>query len=214
MLRLGRRATLSRPDGSERAALRRHFDEHYWARFPAVLDPELLGEVQHLLERATFVPHRHEQVSPPSVDWIMSPGPASALLEMLFNDPAIFHDIEAITGCAPVSRFASQLYRMVPDQGHEHHWHNDLMNGRMIGMSVNLGPHNHDGGVFELRDRPTGRILGVVPNPVPGDAIIFALDPSLQHRVTRVTAGEKTAFAGWFCAGPSYVDLLRSAATS
>ena len=213
MLQLGRRATLSRPDAAERTALRRHFDAHRWARLPAVLEPALLRDVQQLLDRATFAPHRHEQVSPPSIDWIMAPGPASALLEMLFNDSEIYRDIEDITGCDRVARFAALLYRMVPGQGHEHHWHDDLMDGRMIGMSVNLGPH-YEGGVFELRDRASERILDVVPNPVPGDAIIFAIDPALQHRVTRVTSGEKTAFAGWFCSGQSYFDLLRSAVTS
>ena len=214
MLQLGRRTTLTRPDRKERDALRRHFDANMWARLPGALDANLLAEVQGLIKTAMFLPHVHPEMWPPSVDSIMAPGPAAALLEFLFNDPDIYRDIEAITGCDPVSRFAALLYRMVPEQGHEHQWHNDLMHDRMIGMSVNLGPESYEGGVFQLRDRASKRLLAVVENAVPGDAIIFALDPSLQHRVTRVTAGVKTAFAGWFCAGQSYIDLLRSAATS
>jgi len=79
-------------------------------------------------------------------------------------------------------------------------------------LSINLGPDHYEGGVLEMRDRPSGRILGAAPNPTPGDAVIFALDASLQHRVTRVTSGVKTAFAGWFCGGPrTYFDVLRTA---
>src|SRR5438094_6064793 len=101
MLQLARRATRQLLTDAERIAMRAHFDEHFWVRLPGVLEPPLLSEVQHYLERAEFTAHRHAGVSPPSTDLTMTPGPASALLEMLFNDPAIYRDIEAITGSDP-----------------------------------------------------------------------------------------------------------------
>jgi predicted 2-oxoglutarate/Fe(II)-dependent dioxygenase YbiX len=212
MLQLGRRATLRTLGGDERAALRAHFDRHMWARLPGVFDAPLLMEVQEMLRHATFEAHVHDNVSPPSIDWIMAPGPATALLEMLLNDPLVYRDVEAITGCAPISHFVALLYRMIPEQGHQHQWHNDLIDNRMIAISVTLGPEAYEGGVLELREQPSGRVLGSAPNPAPGDAVIFAIDPGLQHRVTRVTSGVKTAFAGWFCGGPrTYFDVLRSA---
>jgi hypothetical protein len=211
VLQLGRRQTVSRPTEGERAGLRAHFDQYMWVRLPRLLEPALLEEVQHLLERATFERFVHTEVDPPSVDLIMTPGPASALLELLVNDPGVYHDIEAITGCDPVSHFIAQLYRLTPALEHAHQWHSDLIGRRMIALSINLGPGDYEGGVLELRDRASGRVVGAAPNPTPGDAVIFALDPSLQHRVTRVTSGVKTAFAGWFCAGPrTYFDVLRS----
>jgi hypothetical protein len=212
VLRLGRRDTLARLTADERAGLRAHFDRQMWARLPRLLEPALLEEVQRLLERASFERFVHTNVDPPSVDLVMAPGPPSALLEMLLNDPAVYHDIEAMTGCDPISHFVAQLYRLTPEQGHAHEWHSDLIGQRMIALSINLGPDAYEGGVLELRDRPSGRVIGAAPNPTPGDAVIFALDPSLQHRVTRVTAGVKTAFAGWFCGGPrNYLDVLRAA---
>jgi hypothetical protein len=213
MLQLGRRATRHLLTGAERAALRAHFDEHFWVRLPGVLDPALLSEVQRFVADAEFTEHRHKGVSPPSVDLTMSPGPASALLEMLFNDPAIYRDVEAITGSDPITHFAGFVYRMNPELGHHHHWHNDLIHGRMIAMSVHLGPGTYEGGVTEVRDKASERMLGAVANTTPGDAVIFPLDPSLQHRVTAVTGGVKTAFVGWYCDGRSYFDLLRSAVT-
>ena len=208
MLQLGRRATVARAREDEEAALRDHFDAHMWARLPRVLDPALLLEVQRLLAAAKFEPHVHHNVNPPSIDWIMAPGPAGGLLELAFNDPQVHRVIEAITGCDPIGHFLALVYRMLPDQGHEHQWHNDLILGRMIAISVNLGPDDYQGGVLQLRERSTGTVFATVDNPVPGDAIIFALDPSIDHRVTRVTGGVKTAFAGWFCAGPTYLELF------
>jgi hypothetical protein len=213
MLHLARRATSALLSGAERSALRAHFDEHFWVRLPAVLEPPLLSEVQRYLETAEFVQHRHLGVSPPSVDLTMTPGPASALLEMLFNDPGIYRDIEAITGSTAITHFEGFIYRLNPEPGHYHHWHNDLVGGRMIAMSVHLGPGTYEGGILEVRDTDAGRVLASVANTVPGDAVIFPLAPHLQHRVSAVTSGVKTAFAGWFGDGRTYADFFRSAAT-
>lgn len=213
MLHLARRATSALLNDAERSALRAHFDQHFWARLPGLLEPALLSEIQRYLERAEFVEERHLAVSPPSVDLTMKPGPASALLEMLFNDPAIYRDIEAITGSDPITHFTGFVYRLTPDLGHHHQWHNDLIGGRMIAMSVHLGPGPYEGGLLELRDRESERVLGAAANTTPGDAVIFALAPSLQHRVGAVTSGMKTAFAGWFGDGRTYADFFRSTAT-
>ncbi len=212
MLQLARRSRLSRFDDAERAALRAHFDTHLWARLPGVLAPSLLEEIQKHVAAGTFVAHQHPDVTPPSADLAMRPNAASALLEFLLNDPDVYRDMEAITGSDPISHFVGWVYRMVPEIGHHHHWHNDLINDRMLALSVTLGPEDYEGGVLELRDRASERVLDAVPNPRPGDAVVFALDPALQHRVTCVTRGAKTAFVGWFCDGSSYFDLLRSAA--
>ncbi len=212
MLQLARRATSSLLDGAERSAMRAHFENHLWVRLPGVLEPALLSDVQRYLETAEFVEQRHLGVTPPSVDLTMTPGPASALLEVLFNDPAIFRDIEAITGSDPITRFAGFIYRLTPDRGHYHHWHNDLIDGRMIAMSVHLGPGSYEGGILHLRDAESERVIGSVANTTPGDAVIFALAPFLQHRVDAVTSGVKTALAGWFGDGRTYADVVRSAA--
>ena len=58
------------------------------------------------------------------------------------------------------------------------------------------------------------RVLERVPNTGHGDALLFRLDPALQHRACPVAAGIKTAFAGWYFAEGSYPRHIRSIAGS
>lgn len=210
MLQLDRRGLALDLDSAERAALRAHFDEHLWARLPGILQPSLLSEVQRRLGRAHFVEHAHEGVHPPSVDLVLPAGDVQGLLEMAVNDPTLYAAIEDITGCDRIGHFTGFVYRMVPARG-RHNWHNDLILGRMIAMSVNIGPGTYRGGILELRRRATGDVIAAVENTGSGDGVIFALDPSLEHRVGPVIEGIKTAFVGWFCRGVNFIELLRTA---
>jgi hypothetical protein len=83
--------------------------------------------------------------------------------------------------------------------GHADDWHNDAMAGRLIAMSLNLSPRGFNGGVFEMRERKSRRMLAEIANTGLGDAILFRLSRDFEHRVSAVETGEpKTAFAGWF----------------
>lgn len=209
MLQVSRRSTIGESGPAETLALRAHFDRHHWVRAPGMLEPELLRDIQARLARAEFVERIHTGVTPPSVDLCMVPNAAAALLELAFNDPAVLRAIEQITGCHPLTRFGGFVYRLSPGYGHEHQWHNDLVEGRRVAMSVNLGPGTYEGGLLELRDRASEEVLARLPNTVPGDALLFRIDAALQHRATAVTAGVKTAFAGWYFTAESYADCLR-----
>lgn len=209
MLQVARSAAVDRLAPAERAALRADFAAHHWVRLANLLDAAFLRDVQARVGRATFVERVHEGVVPPSIDLCMEPDSTCALLELVFNDPAVWADVERISGCPPIARFAGFVYRLTPQAGHHHNWHDDLIDDRLVGMSVNIGPGAYDGGILQFRDRATGRVIGEAANAGAGDALLFRLHPELQHRATPVTRGVKTAFAGWFCAGESYVDRLR-----
>jgi hypothetical protein len=211
-LQIAKAATIARPGDAECRALRAHFDAHHWVRLPAVLEPSMLADIQARIAAAAFVERRHTNVHPPSVDLCMVPNAASALLELAFNDPAVFRAVEAVAGCGTITRFGGFVYRLTPRHGHAHHWHNDLVEGRLLAMSVNLGPGTYEGGLLEFRDRASERVLDRVPNTGPGDALLFRIDAALQHRATAVTAGSKTAFAGWYFADQAYPSRLRDLA--
>jgi predicted 2-oxoglutarate/Fe(II)-dependent dioxygenase YbiX len=138
-------------------------------------------------------------------------GAVSEMLVLLCNDPALLRAIEAITGCTPVTRFNGSIYRMLPVSEHRQQWHDDLIDGRVLTLSINIGSSSYDGGLLEIRDRATRATIAQVPNTTPGDAVLFELDRSLEHRVTPVTNGVKTAFAGWFRRGMPLRDELRKA---
>ena len=195
-LQIDRAAT--RVDLSDAATARAHFQRHHWLRLPNLLDGETLQHVQNALVRATFVEVRHTNVTPPSIDVCMAPNALSAMLELLCNDAAMLRAVESLTGCAPLVRFNGFVYRLAPATGHHHNWHNDVLHGRRVAMSINLEAHPYAGGVLMIRERASQRVIEQVENTGAGDAVLFRIDPVLQHRATAVSGGVKTAFAGWF----------------
>ena len=196
-LQIDRSATIVDASG-DRSAARGHFDRHHWIRIPQLLSAAMRRDVRRALAAATFVEVRHTGVNPPSVDVCMEPNALSAMLELLCNDPVLLRAIEALTGAAPLVRFSGFVYRLTPAAGHHHNWHNDVVHERRVAMSINLEAEPYDGGVLQIRERESGRIIEEVTNTGAGDAILFRIDPALQQRATAVTRGTKTAFAGWF----------------
>ena len=94
---------------------------------------------------------------------------------------------------------------------HSDTWHGDTDGNRMVTLSVNLG-EPYEGGVLQIREKPSDRILHEVANTGPGDAILFALGEQLEHRVGAVTGqATKMALAGWFQRTPAALEALKSA---
>ena len=212
MIQLSRDA--ARWNADDIPAARDHFETHHWAKLRGFLSGSLLAEVQLAIRTAAFTEVIHRGVTPPSVDVCMDPHPTAALLELLCNDPRLFGAVEAIACCGPLTRFSGFVYRLAPQGGHHHNWHNDLVQGRRVALSVNLEPEPYEGGILQIRQRDTEQIIEEVENVGAGDAVLFRIDPALQHRATAVTSGVKTAFAGWFRTGPSLRDELAHLAAS
>jgi hypothetical protein len=213
MLRISRTAAHVDASAARIADMRAHFDRHHWARLPGVLSRDLLLEVQSRLVHAEFVERKHPGVVPPSVDLSMVPSTLSGLLELVFNDGAVFNLVQRVTGCGPIARFGGFVYRLTSTHGLAHHWHNDLIESRLVAMSVNLGPDVYEGGLLELRERASTHVLERVSNTGAGDALLFRLHETLQHRACPVTAGVKTAFAGWYFGEDSYPRHIRTMAS-
>lgn len=212
MLHLSR--DVARWDPAAAADARIHFDTHHWIKVTGLIAEPLLAQVQEAIRKATFTEVVHRGVTPPSVDVCMDPNPTAALLELLCNDPAVLAAVEAISGCSPLTRFSGFVYRLSPVSGHHHNWHNDMIQERRVAMSVNLEPEPYEGGVLQIRVRETEAIIEQVENVGAGDAVFFRISAALQHRATPVTAGVKTAFAGWFRSGLSLREELAYLATS
>ena len=210
MIRIERAGTRVGAGEGEWEPLRDHFLRHHWIRLPRLVDAPLLRTVQRGLGAATFFEVRHDHVTPPSIDVCMEPDGTSGMLELVCNDRAFLHAVESLTGCTPLSRFSGFVYRLTPGAGHHHNWHDDVVQGRRVAMSINLEAEPYAGGVLQIRERETGRVVEEVTNTGAGDAVLFRIDPSLQHRVQPVTSGVKTAFAGWFRAADPLLSVLRA----
>ncbi|HKP91620.1 MAG TPA: 2OG-Fe(II) oxygenase [Thermoleophilaceae bacterium] len=189
-------------DGTDAAAVRRHFEEHDWALVPGLLGPRLLGEVSSALERAEFELRADSMGGELKLD---ATDPIVARLLFVVNDPAVYRMVEAATGIDSLARFDGRIYRRTPEVAHYHVWHDDVAGDtRLVAMSVNLGDAPFEGGDFLLRAKGAAGEPAPVHNAGPGDALLFRVRSDLEHRMTDVTAGTKTAFVGWFGAKPPW----------
>ncbi|MBI3403225.1 MAG: 2OG-Fe(II) oxygenase [Acidobacteria bacterium] len=190
-----------RPLTADLTPLRDAFRRAHCVRLPALIAPDLLSRIQREVERGEFRAFDHDGIA---TELRLQSGVATGLLHVLVNDPQVYRFVEQITATAPVRSFLGRVYRRDAN-GHYDSWHSDLVQGRSLGMSVNLSRQRYEGGVFELRETETGRVLASIANVGFGDAILFRLAPTLEHQVTPVRGVHpKTAFAGWFLPDDSY----------
>jgi hypothetical protein len=178
------------------AGLRAEFERLDSVVIEGLLDDRVLDRVERELDAGEFA-----EISHPTghTELCMLGGRTVALLLFLCNDPRLIDLVVETTGCGPIDSFVGRVYKMLPGPAHGGSWHDDNIGGRRVAMSVNLGRVPYQGGVTELRDRKSGRILRRLANTGAGDALLFRVGPDLEHRVTGVE-GEvpKTAYAGWF----------------
>jgi hypothetical protein len=187
-------------DGSLGAA-REEFASTHTAVLRGLFGPRLLDWVHAEMRTAAFDQRDYDGLAGElTLDDTI---PLVARLLFLVNDPALLAAVSEVTGIPALARFDGRIYRRRAQPDHYDNWHDDLAGeARRVAMSVNLGPEQYEGGRLELRRRNEPELIADVHNWRLGDALLFRIDPGLQHRVTSITTGEKTAFAGWFGTAP------------
>jgi hypothetical protein len=205
MIQLTRSGTVVSASTDDVARLRADFDRQHCVKLPKFFEPGLLQLIQRQIEGATFYRRVHARRGSASgpVELCMEGNTTSGLLLFLVSGDELFRVIEQITGCDPIGHFNGRVYRMHPDSDHYDQWHTDAGRGRMIAMSVNLGTEVYEGGVLQIRERSSKRMVHEVWNDGIGDAIIFRVAPHLEHRVSNIEGSvPRTAYAGWFVRQP------------
>jgi len=192
------RAGLCLPDARGEDALRATYAQRACVTLPRFLDAPLLAHLQARVARAAWRDLVHD-VGELATELALLDDRVPGILALLVQDPALVAFVQRITGCDAIGSFIGRVYRMDAGAGHHDVWHGDDDDNRMVALSVNLSPRVYDGGVLELRERGSLRLLQRVANTGPGDAILFRIDHALEHRVTDVAgAASKIAYAGWF----------------
>jgi hypothetical protein len=205
MIQIGPSGPVRKADEAEWARARQKFAFYHHLRLPGFLEPSFLSQIQDQLRTACFVEKRHGDIA---TELTCFDSPAGDALLFLFNDPRLIQWIMDITAIAKVGCFIGRLYRMTP-QSHHDTWHSDVGAFRLLAMSVNVCEEPHRGGDLLLRGANRPESEQRIQNLVPGDAVIFRVDPALEHRITNVEPGPpKTAWAGWFCSEPTFMDVL------
>lgn len=199
MIQLARSGLVVTAGDAGLASIADQFARCHVVRLPAFTSPDLLRLLGARLQRAVFRPRIEEGVE---VEETLDDGDLAALCHFLLNDPRVLELVERITRSGPLSDFLGRVYRRRSARHpgeHYYDWHNDLIEGRRIGLSVNLSDGRYEGGSLQLRDRESQALIADVANASPGDAVLFRVSAALEHRVVPVVGGvARTTLAGWF----------------
>jgi hypothetical protein len=191
------------------------FDRQRYVKLPALITSGLLQTIQVRIEHAVFEPLTHGKIG---TELCLTEDLCVDLLHFLTNTPDFYEFVEHVSGCRPIHSFLGRIYRMIPGAGHFDSWHDDLGEPgrpRLLAMSINLSREVYSGGELQIRERTSEKVVSEIANTGLGDAIVFRIDKSLEHRLTDVRGtAPKTAFAGWFEPGPSLHEILRAALPS
>ena len=208
VIQITRRGTVTNAAGL--APLQQTFADQHCVKLAGLLEPAVAADVQARIERGRFSEFAHGSIA---TELRLEPGVGTGVLHFLANDPHLFRLVEAVSGCRGLRAFAGRVYRRFPGGQHYDHWHDDADGRRQVGMSINLSAEPYEGGIFEIRDAASERVLAALPNIGVGDAILFRLADTVEHRVSDVRGvAPKTAFAGWFFADLDFAAALRSTA--
>jgi 2OG-Fe(II) oxygenase superfamily len=138
----------------------------------------------------------------------MDAAPVLARLIFLANDPQLVRFVREVTECHDIGHFMGRVYRFEANSDHFDSWHSDAVGTRRVALSLNLSQGPIEGGDLLIRAKGSAE-----PPPTrygrSGDALLFRVSEHLEHRVLPVRSRmARTAFVGWYSAGPSFVDLF------
>jgi len=208
-LQLNRSRLVLTGSRSELIRMRREFERASCIVLPKFLDPALLAGVPEQVARGEFSAQDHDGFGR---DYPMRDNPASQVLNFLFNDPRLLGAIGDLTGCRTIRSFAGSVRRLIGGPGNYLSWHGDTSRGRLVAISLNLGSEPYRGGLLQIRDRGSKRMIHEVANTGLGDAVVFRVSRTLDHRNTKIRGKvAKTAFSGWFADADGLVDAFEQA---
>jgi hypothetical protein len=206
MIRVGETRAVRTAGDAEVAALQARFRAHHAVKLPSFLEPSFLAKLQTHLHAATFTPKSHGDIGH---ELICLDSPAADALLFVLNDPGLFRLITELTGISPIGCFIGRIYRMTATTAHHESWHSDVGDHRLLALSINLSEAPYRGGTTVLREQACPDTERRLENLTPGDALLFRIDPALEHAITDVEPGPpKTAWAGWFRSAPSFREVL------
>ena len=190
--------------------LKNDFDKYHCIKLSNLLESRLLKSIQHQLDQDEFYEDRYKVGKDKATGFLPKNKNIPSLLHFLINDQELFRIIQEITGCSHIGCFTGRVYSKIPSLGQYDSWHDDLSDNRMISMSINLSKDVYSGGVLQIFDCKSKKIIYEVSNTGFGDAIIFRISPNLKHRVTKVIGNvARTTFTGWFRSKPDYKPIFK-----
>lgn len=181
------------------------FARRHCVVFENFVAPSFLERVPRWLETGQYERFDHARGSATgSRELVMrSDQPLVGAFDILLNQGELF---KAIAEFADIEKevwfFLGRCYKRLPIASHFDSWHTDVTGSRVLGLSISLSPMPVQGGEFQIRSARTGKVLRRVAPRRLGDAHLFRVSSSLEHRISSVRGRvPKYAFAGWFLGG-------------
>jgi hypothetical protein len=214
MIQLCQTEVLADPDTISASA--EEFAATGCARLPGFLTPPILKPLLEWVDTARFA-EQNEVSSAGRVfgTTLLAPETERAvfLLHFILNRPALFRVVEQIGGCPRLASFLGRLHRTTAGADQHIEWHHDAVQMRTLGICINLSTCPYSGGVFQVRD-PNLELCAEVGHATPGDAFLFRVSRSWEHRLTPVQSGFRTVGVGWFRTAPDWREFALDAARS
>jgi hypothetical protein len=209
MIQMTRQGIVQTGGEAALAPLRERFQQKHCLLLREFLHRDLASFALPLVGHAEYRPKHYDRVGS---ELLMEPNAALSALLFLANDPRLFSFVRNITNCAPIGYFHGRIYKLVPNADHAFAWHDDLHEAsRLVAMSINLSAETYRGGLLQIRETTSRKVVGKVSNTGSGDAVIFRISPELEHCVDPLEEGSapRISLAGWFRSGPNFHDALR-----
>jgi len=125
-------------DARALAALREEFREFHTFQIRQFLSPEFYSAIIGSLPDSDFKPRPHGKIAMElAVDGQRNLAVHSLQLRM--NDLRLNGFLRDVSGIDSLRHFSGRIYRMLPGGDHYDSWHDDVTDGRRLGVSINLG---------------------------------------------------------------------------
>lgn len=113
---------------------------------------------------------------------------------------AIFEELQKYTKFSEIE-FIISIRSSLQEPDEDGIWHDDGSRVLAFSLSLTLDSNGVEGGVLEMRKRTRAGCEAAtesIPTPPYGTAIIFATGwQGFEHKINRVTGGERIIIAGW-----------------
>ena len=199
------------------AAQQQEFAQRHCVVLEGFLGESILCHIPRMLEQGEFYLRDDFDDKGQAIARELTMRRSEALPQMLFyflNQPRLREAIAELTGCEKTIRtFTGRCFKHLPGVDHFDSWHGDVKDERLCALSINLSREPFEGGNLQIRSRRIREVFQTVGADRFGDACLFRIDDSLQHRILPVRGtAPRCRYAGWFRAQGSLSEmLLRSA---
>ena len=195
-------------------AQQRDFAQRHCAVLKGFVEASILNRIPSMLEACKFFAAEHTTGESKVFSKEFTMQNTDLLPQVLFlllNNSRLLKGMAEFTGSEKsVRHFDGRGNKRCPGGEHYASWHNDDVVDRLYGLTINLSPRPFRGGDFEIRDKATKKVLHKVSESRFGDAFLFRIQHSLEHRVRPVQGDvPRYAYSGWFFGCTDYPEVVR-----